>query len=184
MNPQTAPQMEKTPPPRQAAPPANPPAPPASTPAKPPSVLPKLITLCILAAAGYFGWKYRASIKSLFSSSGSSDAPTGRHAGSQAPPVVAATVKKGDIHIYLDGLGSVTPLNTVPVKTQVLGKIMNINFTEGQIVHVGDPLFLVDPRPYEDQLKSAAGQLERDQAILANDRIDLERYTSAAGAVS
>ncbi len=95
-------------------------------------------------------------------------------------PVAAATVSRGDISVVLDGLGAVTPLATVNVQTQIAGQIMKIGFTEGEMVHQGDFLIQIDPRPYQVALQTAQGNLARDQALLGEARIDLTRYQHLA----
>ncbi len=90
-------------------------------------------------------------------------------------PVSVSTAKRGDLAIYLSQIGTVTPFATVTVKSRVAGQILNINFKEGEMVETGQPLFTIDPRPYEAQLVQYEGQMARDQATLANAKITLER---------
>ena len=94
-------------------------------------------------------------------------------------PVSAATARRGDIGVYIDAIGTVTPVYTVSVTSRVQGQIMSVNYREGQMVHKGDSLLEIDPRPYEAALTQAKGQLAHDQAVLNEARIDLERYKAA-----
>ncbi|QBB70175.1 MdtA/MuxA family multidrug efflux RND transporter periplasmic adaptor subunit [Pseudolysobacter antarcticus] len=96
--------------------------------------------------------------------------------GQQATPVGATVVKPADVNVFLTALGTVTPLNTVTVRTQISGQLLRVQFQEGQLVKQGDLLAEVDPRPYQAQLAQYEGQLARDQALLKNARIDLDRY--------
>ena len=96
--------------------------------------------------------------------------------GSAAQPVGAATIGAGDIHVVLSELGTVTPLDTVTVMTQINGQLMKVAFQEGQMVKKGDFLAQVDDRPYQAQLLKDQGQLAHDRGLLAQAKADLQRY--------
>ncbi|HXW72569.1 MAG TPA: efflux RND transporter periplasmic adaptor subunit [Methylocella sp.] len=91
-------------------------------------------------------------------------------------PVVVAGASIGDFDVTLPALGTVTPIATVAVAAEVSGKLVKIFYEEGQMVKAGDVLAEIDPRPFENTLHQAEGQLLRDQALLDNARIDLQRY--------
>ncbi|WP_050420576.1 efflux RND transporter periplasmic adaptor subunit [Bradyrhizobium tropiciagri] len=95
-----------------------------------------------------------------------------------AVPVVAGVVAQHDVPIYLSGVGTVIAYNTDIVRAQIQGQIISINFTEGQSVHAGDLLAQIDPRPYQALIDQYTGNLERDQAQLANAQTNLARYTT------
>jgi len=107
---------------------------------------------------------------------GQAPAARGREHGSGATPVRIGVVSNGDVHVYLSALGTVTPLETVEVRSRVDGQLMSVHFTEGQRVSAGDLLAQIDPRPFQVQLEQAEAQLARDQALLSSARIDLKRY--------
>src|SRR5712692_735621 len=132
------------------------------------------LSLLVLLCAGlYFWWPRNSGVKS-----GDAKGAAGKkgNRGPLATPVVAARARKGDIGVYFTGLGAVTPIYTVTVRSRVDGQLMRVRYSEGDLVHNGDLLAEIDPRPYEVQLEQAEGQLAKDQATLANARIDLARY--------
>src|SRR6266403_1632549 len=106
--------------------------------------------------------------------------PTGRFQSGGPTPVGTATVAKGDMPVTLSGLGTVTPLAMVTVKTQINGQLVEVAFKEGQMVNQGDFLAQIDPRPYQVALAQAESQLAKDQALLKNAQLDLERYDTLA----
>jgi multidrug efflux system membrane fusion protein len=103
----------------------------------------------------------------------------GRNAGGGAIPVSVTTVQQGNIGVYVNALGTVTSVYTATITSRVAGELMEVHYREGQMVHKGDLLAVIDPRPYAATYISAQGQLERDQALLSNARLDLTRYQTA-----
>ncbi len=137
-----------------------------------------LAILIVLGIGVYFLWFKNSGAKpSSATSKGTGKA--GR--GLAAVPVVAAKSYKGNIGVYFTGLGAVTPIYTVTVKSRVDGELMSVQYKEGELVHKGDLLIEIDPRPYQVQLTQAQGQLIKDQALLDNARIDLNRYQTLLG---
>jgi membrane fusion protein, multidrug efflux system len=129
-----------------------------------------LLVLCVAGGAAYLYPRFKQTPPVEAKKSGKGD-PSAR-----AVPVVAAAARRGDMPVYLNGLGSVTAFNTVTVRARVDGQIVKVAFQEGQFVKEGDLLVDIDPRPYQVQLEQMQAQLARDQAMLANAKVDLERY--------
>jgi len=105
----------------------------------------------------------------------------GGRRGAAGGPVTltTATATKGNIGVYLDAIGTVTPVYTASITSQVTGPVIAVHFIEGQIVSKGTPLIDIDPRPYQATLMQAQGVLERDQALLAQATMDRDRYREA-----
>jgi len=119
-----------------------------------------IAALCVLAVVLYVwisGVRARAAA-----------AKAAAAAAHQTIPVAATAAKKGDLNLYVTAIGTVTAFNTVTIKTRVDGQIVQIPFREGQMVHAGDLLVQIDPRPYQVQLTEAEGQMARDKANLVN----------------
>jgi multidrug efflux system membrane fusion protein len=109
-------------------------------------------------------------------SGGAGGGRAGRYAADAPQAVRVAAAARGDMPVIINALGTVTPLATVTVKTQINGQLIEVAFTEGQIVKRGDFLAQIDPRPYQAALAQAQGTLAHDQALLAEAKIDLARY--------
>jgi multidrug efflux system membrane fusion protein len=109
----------------------------------------------------------------------SSAAPMGRGGGGGTATVTTATATHGQIGVYLAAIGTVTPVYTASIVSQVTGQVVTVHYREGQLVTKGTPLVDIDPRPYEATLKVAEGTLERDTHLLEQAQMDLERYQQA-----
>jgi len=129
-----------------------------------------LSVVLLLGLGAYFAWPKLTDTQS------GGGAKKGAGAGSAPLPVTAVKSRKGDIGVYYTGLGAVTPLATVTVRTRVDGQLVSVRYREGDTVHQGDLLVEIDDGPYQAALTQAEGQLLRDQATLDNARIDLARY--------
>ena len=105
-------------------------------------------------------------------------APTGRRAGGTVT-INAMTAQKGNIGVYLDAIGTVTPVYTATITSEVTGLVSQVHYQEGQLIQKGAPLIDIDARPYEAQLMQAEGALERDTQVLAQAQMDLDRYREA-----
>lgn len=127
-----------------------------------------LLWIVILLVIGWAGWRF---VWPLIHPTVSDTAR-----GQTAQPVGAATIGRGNIQVVLSALGTVTPLATVTVKTQIAGQLVQIAFKEGQLVQKGDFLAQIDPRPYQVALEQAQAALARDQATLRGAQVDLARY--------
>ncbi|MBR0775282.1 efflux RND transporter periplasmic adaptor subunit [Bradyrhizobium diazoefficiens] len=129
-----------------------------------------LVTLAILGGLGYVGWIVMHQ-----------QPAANRNQRPDLPvPVLAATPRIQDVPVYLDGVGAIRALNLVTVRSQVDGKLIAVNFTEGQDVRKGDVLGEIDPAIYQAQYDQAVAKKAQDQAQLANQRIDLTRYEQLA----
>ncbi len=126
-----------------------------------------VILIAVVLGVGWYWWSHHVP------------QPAGRGGAAQAAPpqpVGAATIDKGDIRIVLNELGTVTPLATVTVKTQINGQLVDVGFKEGQVVKKNDFLAQIDPRPFQVTLEQAQGQLAHDQGLLQQAQTNLKRF--------
>jgi membrane fusion protein, multidrug efflux system len=135
-----------------------------------------VILLILACAAGYAVW--RAGHPIAAAEKGDGGGGGGRRNAPTGPvPVVVTKVTRSSVPVYLNGLGNVTAFYTVTVKSRVDGQLMKVDFNEGDLVKAGQVLAEIDPRPYQVQL--AQGTLARDQALMDNAKLDLERSKGA-----
>jgi multidrug efflux system membrane fusion protein len=153
-------------------------APPPPPPRRPDEHRPKggkrWIWLLALAALAIVGFYFFHTRQATTKAPNPSATPAAR-----AVPVFTATATKGDVGVYINALGTVTPVYTVTVTSRVDGEIITVNYKEGQMVRKGDVLIEIDPRPYQVLLTEAEGQYAHDSAVLAEARIDRDRYAAA-----
>ena len=162
---------------RQEQPGQHLPAPPSSRKPKKRGLIWVVFLLMVAGVAGYAVWRASHPAPVARGAGGGGGGGGGRGGGQLGPvPVVVSTVTRSSIPVYLNGLGNVTAFYTVTVKSRVDGQIMKVDFNEGDLVHEGQVLIEIDPRPYQVQLELAEGTLARDQAMLNNAKLDLQRY--------
>jgi multidrug efflux system membrane fusion protein len=135
--------------------------------------------LILLVVVGVFLYTHHSDDKEKAAKPAAAGGGSGRGRMTGPVPVTVATAKKGNIGVYLDAIGTVTPVYTASITPQAGGVITDVHYREGQFVHKGDPLIDIDPRPYQASLLEAQGTLEHDQNVLAQAQMDLQRYKDA-----
>src|SRR5208282_4916469 len=141
-------------------------------------LLVRLAVVLALAAAAVFAWQRIEKVETTAPST--AQGPNGSRAGQPPQTVRVTPVTLGDVPIVIDALGTVTPFETVTIRTQIAGKLQEVGFEEGQTVKKGDFLAQIDPRPYQLLQAQYEGQLARDQGLLAQAQVDLVRYQKLA----
>ena len=135
-----------------------------------------VVLISVLAVGVYYYWQWRMEPSPAAAAGATKRGPGGPGGGPRVTPVVAAAATQGDVDVMVNGLGTVTPLRTVTVRSRVDGELVRVLFEEGQVVKQGQLLAEIDPRAFQVQLQQAEGQLARDRALLENARLDFERY--------
>jgi multidrug efflux system membrane fusion protein len=131
--------------------------------------------IVLLAVGAYFAYRQFAPAPEAAPTT-AAGRPAGPGGPPRATPVVAVPARTTDVDVYLNALGTVTPLRTVTVRSRVEGQLLRVLFEEGQVVKEGQLLAEIDPRSFQVQLMQAEGQMARDRALLENARLDYERY--------
>ena len=163
-----SPSTTATAPPAPAPPPAKPPEKRDARPRKSHKWVWIVVVILLILVIFYF---YRQHQKAAEAAAVKKPVPSA--------PISTTTARKGDIGVYINALGTVTPVYTATITSRVDGQITNVAYTEGQMVKKGDLLIEIDPRPYQAALTQAQGTLAKDTAVLSEARIDLTRYEQA-----
>jgi membrane fusion protein, multidrug efflux system len=132
---------------------------------------PMAAVLTLLVLAGFFGWRHFHATATAANRGKTEPTPV---------PVTVADVRKGDFPVYLSGLGTVQPYDTVTVRSRVDGEVLSVGFKQGQMVEEGQVLVQIDPRPYQAALDQAVAKRAQDQANLKNAQLNLARYGALA----
>ena len=136
------------------------------------------IALAAIFVGSYVSWHYFVTIRAA---DAVVDPKTAGQGGGSAPiPVTVVRVQKTDFPVYLNGLGTVQPYDTVTVRSRVDGQIIKVAFRQGQMVKEGDTLVQIDPRPYQAALDQVVSKKDQDEANLKNAKLNLDRYVSLA----
>jgi multidrug efflux system membrane fusion protein len=140
-----------------------------------------VLLFTIAGVVGYAVWRVGRPIPARAATDSATRSGTGAgrgggRGGAGLVPVVVANAARADIPVYLNGLGNATAFYTVTVKSRVDGQLMKVDFNEGDLVKQGQVIAEIDPRPYQVQLELAQATRARDQALLDNAKVDLERY--------
>jgi multidrug efflux system membrane fusion protein len=139
-----------------------------------------VIILVILVIGVIRYWHYKSAPgNAARNQSGAAGGAGGKGAQQGAAAVTAGQSRMGDANVYVTALGTVTPIYTVTVYSQITGRVMAVHYKEGQLVRKGQRLVEIDPRPYQAMLTQAQGTLERDKGVLAQAKMDLDRYRAA-----
>ncbi len=141
-----------------------------------------ILYLVIIAIGTFIAWRIYSNVQAKKQA----DVTTAASLQNRPTPVQVAAVEQKSLPIFLTALGTVTPYYTVTVKARVSGQLMPVKFTEGQLVHEGETIMVIDPSPYKAALDQAKGTLAHDQALLKNAQAEFQRYKALyeAGVVS
>ncbi|MDB5580582.1 MAG: efflux transporter periplasmic adaptor subunit [Bradyrhizobium sp.] len=146
---------------------------------KPRGLRGSILLVTLLLITGFAGWYYLAG-PAADAAINSADGAKGKPRGPAPIPVTVQQVQSSNFPVFLNGLGTVQPYDTVTVRSRVDGQVDKINFQQGQMVNEGDLLVQIDPRPYQAALEQAQAKKAQDEATLHNAELDLARYSTLA----